>query len=154
MITGLGPPMNEPDGETLSSVVARCSGTLLEVHRVRASDPITGDDILACDDLEALRFRFSDAELWVVCVAATDEIRLSFIGPEWPAPVVVNASGDPPWRKIVGLELRFAWFLQNERGYRDGVQLEFFRWPHADDVYRIAMEAAASRIQTFIVERA
>jgi hypothetical protein len=146
--------MTETDGEDLSSILARCSGSLLGVHRVRACDPITGEDILSCEDVEALRFQFPGVELWVACNAATDEIRLSFAGPLWRGPIVVDVSDMLPWRKAIGLELGFAWFMQNDRGYRDGVQFEFFRALEAGDILRIELEAAASKLRVFVVEPA
>src|SRR5438128_1650994 len=97
--------MTRNDGETLSSVLARCSGPLLGVHRVRARDPITGDDILSCEDVEALKLRFSGVEMWVVCKGATDELHLGFTGPKWPTALAVDLSEEPAWRRVIGMEL-------------------------------------------------
>jgi hypothetical protein len=72
-------------------------------------------------------------------------IRLGFIGGEWlvqvneadstlevgpPSAVVetyksVNVSTYFPWAAALGKHVRWAWWMENQRGYEDALQLEF-----------------------------
>lgn len=144
----------EGNGEKLSSVCERCSGKLLSVRRVRTNNAFTTEDLLSCEDIEALEFQFSDVVLWVICIGETDEIQLTFTAPSWPNSDIVDLSNNLPWSNVVGLELRFAWFLENERGYRDGVQFEFFLPPENERICRVELESAASQILVYVVELA
>jgi len=146
--------MIEDNGEKLSTVCERCSGKLLRVRRVRTSNAFTAEDLLSCEDIEALEFQFPDVVLWVICIGETDEIRLSFAAPSWTNPDIVDLSNDSPWNNVVGLELRFVWLLENDHGYRDGVQFEFILPPENERIYRVELESAASQILVYVVEPA
>jgi hypothetical protein len=76
-----------------------------------------------------LRFEFSDVRVVLAVDPDTDEIRVSDVldtarertdGTEWR-----DMSSEPPWSRSIGRELGWVWFLRNNRGYDDGVQLEF-----------------------------
>jgi hypothetical protein len=79
--------------------------------------------------LDGLRFEFSDVRVVLAVDPDTDEIRVSDVldtarertdGTEWR-----DMSSEPPWSRSIGRELGWVWFLRNNRGYDDGVQLEF-----------------------------
>ncbi len=86
----------------------------MSVRRVRTNNAFTTEDLFSCEDIEALELQFPDVVLWVTCIGETDEIRLSFEAPSWTNSNIVELSNNPPWNNVVGMELRFAWFLENE----------------------------------------
>jgi hypothetical protein len=61
---------------------------------------------------------------------------------------VVNVTDQPPWSALVGSRLRWGWTLTNQRGYTDGVQLEFF---HERDFWIIQVIAEASSLTSYSI---
>ena len=92
-------------------------------------DPVTPKAI------DAVRLRYEAGD-WLVTVGDESEIELRPTDPdgmleEWRA---VEATTFSPWAAAVGKHVRWAWVLENQQGYEDGLQLGFFEPEHGGSV--------------------
>jgi hypothetical protein len=79
--------------------------------------------------LVAAAFHFEEAVLHIERVSATDEIVLQ-VGPERVLEeeepgVWRDVSAEALWQPLLGADASYWWTMTNQRGYHDGVQVEF-----------------------------
>ena len=142
--------MKSSEHEDLSELLPRLSGPLRRVSRVRAKNVLTGEDILSCEDIEALVLAFNEADLCVLCLGDSDELVSSLSLPAWEEKHVQDVSSQSPWNSAVGLYLFTTWTMQNDSGYDDAIQFEF-GIPNVGPKLRIQLEGAASQILVYRV---
>lgn len=138
--------------DQLSGAVEAGLGKLLAVERVLAKESISGNDLLRCEDLEALLLTFEQGAVTLRAIGADDTVVVSVGRPDEAAfPVRRKLSDELPWRHALGKVLWMVWSLTNHRGYPDAVQLEFIA--RGEGELRIQLEVAASRFRVYVVSQ-
>ena len=77
------------------------------------------------DQFDEWCFHFDDGRFCVGVDRDFDTVVLTSAGSVYEHKVPVT--DHDPFRSLVGCRLRWGWLLTNQRGYTDGVQLEFAR---------------------------
>ena len=127
----------EPGPGTLQSAALLCRETSLEADR-----------LLDGSDLFYLRLRLDAAELHLRAVGANDETVVA-PAPPWTPKATHDLTTSPPWSNLAGKFLSRAWRLFNDRGYADGISLEFGL---DGEQSRVLVETSASSFRVSVVE--
>ncbi|WP_211302412.1 DUF6334 family protein [Nannocystis exedens] len=116
--------------------------------------PLTSVEFCMDSDLPsdpvAFRFSFEDESFCVSANGHDDTIIVSRDMPNeyasYPSRAFLMLS--PPWNGALGAKLIWVWTLENQRGYFDGIQLQF---EHLDSPppFSIQMIALASTLRVF-----
>jgi len=95
--------------------------------------------------VDAIRFDFQNGSLVVGLDPEDDTIT-------WDTTSIVGMTSSAPdaWADIVGHKVRWLWELTNHRGYRDGLQIEFYTGRETIDVQ---LMVEASRLWTYRLGR-
>ncbi len=143
--------MNSLTYEDLVDLLVEGKVTLLlagvELWKTRTT--YSGDDLLSCEDLEALVLNFESNRICIACEGETDEVRIVKNFP-FDAFGVADLSHEEPWKSAVANELFSVWRLTNSKGYDDGLQFEFGT---ADENTRILVDGAASQIRIWTIKQ-
>ena len=115
-------------------------GALRSVELMCREAALTPDLLLDGADLCYLRLSLESADLHIRAVGATDETVIAS-SPSWEPKAVQDLTRQPPWNGLVGKILFRAWRSFNNKGYTDGVDLEFALDGHMS---RVHIETVAS----------
>ncbi|MCG8461669.1 MAG: DUF6334 family protein [Holophagales bacterium] len=115
-------------------------GVLRSVELLCRDAALTPDLVLDGADLFYLRLRLESADLHIRAVGATDETVIAS-SPSWEPKEIHDLTRHPPWDGLVGKILFRAWRSFNNKGYTDGVDLEFALDGHMS---RVHIETVAS----------
>jgi hypothetical protein len=100
----------------------------------------------------AILMYFSKIVIIVKVVEEDDSVELISIDLDLANEIdSIDVSSDPLWKDIIGVNLRWAWFLTNQQGYTDGIQ---FEWgdPSSEKSILVQAIAAASCFRLYKVE--
>lgn len=134
--------------DELASILECDDNVVLRVERIRRKEPIAGEDLLECSDLEILRFQLTGSDLCFLCRGESDELEIAKIPDDWNTPHILDLSHEHPWVDVINQRLFSVWQLIEFRGFPDGFQLEFGSVEYSR---RIQIDGAASMIRTFTV---
>ena len=117
-------------------------GVLRSVELMCREAALTPDLLLDGADLFYLRLSLESADLQIRAVGATDETVIAS-SPSWEPKAIHDLTRHPPWNGLVGKILFRAWRSVNNKGYTDGVGLEFALDGHTS---RVHIETVASSL--------